>query len=526
MRFLRTEMLPALGLILLLVYFTTEPHLLAWSIAPPGTVHLGNFRGLNGDEPTYVCWVEQARRGAFLFRNCFTPEPHEPCLVNLLWWITGQICRVFDLSAPVGIELARIGGTLASGLAAWVLIRRLTETSLARLASLAIVLLSGGLGWIPFLRQGDVRIHWLPIDMYIAESTPFASCISYAHFAWAQALLWGGFAAMARALAEARMRSAICAALLFFCLGWFHPYDLLTALAVAGGYGICRQAWRPHLRGPWAVILVGILIPLVVQTVLFSLVPILRAWREQNILSPPHPTTLLMGWGVIVPLALTALIRPRTRLLRDRALLWIWAAAGLLLLYLPGIRFNIHLVLGLRLPIAVLAVGGVLALLPADWRVRGLAVTAIWACGAWTCVLWYLSHVELVTRGTLPQFVPSALVQLIREAENVIPPQAVTLVDDSVAGLVPALALRPVVWGHNHLTVRQEERLALVRAVFDRRAALPPAVAETLRNLGVRFVLCRNAKQVEGVQRIGWRLRRILNHGPFALFAVEDHLLP
>jgi hypothetical protein len=210
-----------------LAVVTTAPYVQAWRSPPPGTGFTGAFF-YRDDFYQYASFAEQARHGAFLFRNKFDTRPHDPFVVNLEWWAAGVVGRL--LGGPVAgwhaLRLVALLG-LVAGMA-----RLLAQTGLVGLRhrwALALVLTGGGLGW---LRLWTGNPGWQVPDIAMGFY-PFHQSLTNAHFVVGTALLvWSViFLLEARAGRSAGWRWVITASVLGLC----RPYDFVTFTLVAGG---------------------------------------------------------------------------------------------------------------------------------------------------------------------------------------------------------------------------------------------------------------------------------------------------
>lgn len=89
--------------------------------------------------------------------------------------------------------------------------------------------------------------------------------------------------------------------------------------------------------------------------------PVGRAWAERGEMLSPPPLDYLLGFGIIVPLAIAGAygwLRDEQRA-PERLLMIVWAVLGSLALYsAPLYPFERRCVEGLHLPLAVLAAAG------------------------------------------------------------------------------------------------------------------------------------------------------------------------
>jgi asparagine N-glycosylation enzyme membrane subunit Stt3 len=87
-----------------------------------------------------------------------------------------------------------------------------------------------------------------------------------------------------------------------------------------------------------------------------------RGWFEQNINPSPTPVSLLLGFGLLVPLAIVGSVRfARSKPVIVFLLTWIVTVT--VIIYIPGLSIQRRLLSGIHIPIAVLATFGLSYLL-------------------------------------------------------------------------------------------------------------------------------------------------------------------
>ena len=97
---------------LLLAAVTTLPYARAALEPPAGHRFLGVFFQVE-DIHNYFGYVQQASEGAFLFRNKLVLDPHPGALINVEWWITGQISGVLGGRHALAFRILGLLATLA-----------------------------------------------------------------------------------------------------------------------------------------------------------------------------------------------------------------------------------------------------------------------------------------------------------------------------------------------------------------------------------------------------------------------------
>jgi len=363
----------ALLVFLLLAAVSVSLLLRAWLAPPRGTVFVGTFYYVD-DFYNYLSYVEQAERGALVFRNKLADPSLPPSLVNLEWLTVGWLSTLLGGSPLLAY---RLFGVLALAALVFGIERWLTRSGLPperRLEGLLLVGTGGGLGGL-LLALGR-----LPAERALAVLTgafPFVETIANPHFVAGTALLLAALGAYATG------RGATAAAL-GTVLGLVRPYD---AALLAGIEGVAVLLTNPARAWPRRLLPVAALLPVLAYNVwLFLASPGFSAFSSPRYASlAPSPADLALALGPAALLALTAVRWRGGDGAGHRLRLALWATLALLVVLLRPVSFSLQLVVGIGVPLLVLGAVG-LARLPRgalEAAVPLMASTA--AVVAWLC---------------------------------------------------------------------------------------------------------------------------------------------
>ena len=298
-----------------------------WSVPRDGVFPFILFN--SDDQGVYYAWMRQAHDGQVLFRNLFTTEPQRGAFFHAYFLLLlGWLSRVPGIDIPIAYHLGR----LLCGVIALVLVYRLacffTESVFARRCALWNVALSGGVGWLLWADQTHPS---QPVDVWQPEALTFPSLYTNSLFCVSLALMLGVVVCLLLAETDARrgVRWAIAAGLCGLALGNVHSYDVIHLTV----------AWVAYLLGRWAVerrfpahsLRMALLAALVASPSvaymawLYLAEPVFKK-RADTATWSPVPTTYLLGYGVLIPLAL---LGGRELLARGRTgpRFWPWASA-------------------------------------------------------------------------------------------------------------------------------------------------------------------------------------------------------
>jgi hypothetical protein len=358
---------------LLLAAVSVSLALRAWLAPPKGTVFVGTFYYVD-DFYNYLSYVEQAERGAFVFRNKLADPSLPPSLVNLEWLAVGWLAALLGGSPLVAY---RLFGLLALVALVFGIERWLTRSGLPpekRLAALLLVCTGGGLGGLLF------GLGRLPGERALDLRTgafPFVEAIANPHFVAGTALVLaalGAFAAGRRATG----------AVLGTVLGLVRPYD---AALLAGIESLAVLLTAPAREWPRRLLPVAALLPVLAYNGwLFLAGPGFSVFSSPRYASlAPRPADLALALGPAALLAVSSIRWRRGDGAEHRLRLALWATLALLVVLLRPVSFSLQLVVGVGVPLLVLAAVG-LARLPRavlETAVPLMASTA--AVATWLC---------------------------------------------------------------------------------------------------------------------------------------------
>jgi len=514
----RQEWLFVIVTALVVLAVTTLPYLYAYWSAPPDKQFMGVIYNVP-DHMQYFSWFREFGESN-LAANKLTPEPNEPIFFNLLWW-----------------GMARIGGALGIGYAGmyqilrWVatilfllLVYRMLSWSFAdrlrRTTAFLLILFGAGFGWVLIVMKYTVtngELIW-PLDVYVAEPNTFLSILGSPHFV-AAALYMFVFDLVLRGQARNQWRYAIYAGLFALFMGWQHAYDLLIVYGVLGAYGVL--VWIRDRKLPMYLLGSGLIIGVIsVWPALYSVwltshdplwEQVLAQFANAGVYSPPlYRLPVLLGLPFL--LALYAAIRQnpfRLREVSNNDLFvrgWFWIS--FVLIYLP-VDYQIHMLNGWQVPIAILATQGIFAyVVPALARwfapdktpTRRLAITAVAAIIAFSA----LTNVYLfgwrffdLSRYDYPYYLYRDEIAALRWLEANAAGDAVVLSSQAIGQYVPAETGAHAFLAHWAQTVDYYGKEAAVARFFD--AAMPEQERlQTVAEFGVDYVFLGPAERAIG----------------------------
>ncbi len=370
------------GIVLVL---TTLPVLYAYLTAPAGKTFMGIVFNV-ADHSQYFSWFREFMTQP-LSANKLTPEPNGAIFFNLLWFALARFAVLLGLDLSTGYQVMYQFMRISSTIIFFVLVYRLCSWVFPdvprRRAAFLIAVMASGIGWLLVVMKYTVTNGELinPLDLYVAEGNTLYSALSYPHFIAAAVYIFT-FELVLRGQAKGQYRHAFIAGLFAQFMGWQHAYDLVIIYGVLAAYVVLL--FLRDRRIPWFMVISSIIIGLVsvwpslYSFLLTSLDPI---WKQvlaqfdnaKVFTPPPYRLPVLMGLPLIV--ACFTVIADMVNDQRRRStikhqiaadpisanndlFIKAWFLVSFVLIYLP-VDFQIHMLNGWQVPIAILAAIGI-----------------------------------------------------------------------------------------------------------------------------------------------------------------------
>ena len=457
-----------------LVALATLPYLIARLTTPDELFYTG-FLTNPEDGQTYLAKMRQGSRGAWLFHLPYTPEPHRGEYLFTFYLALGHLARWLRLPLIAVLHGARaLNGFILLMVLYWAVAHFVQDVAQRRFA-FVLTALGSGLGWLAML------LGKMTVDLWVPEGYVFYSMFVNPHFPLALALMllvlvwsvtpWGGRVVRGKRLVGAALAAA--------ALGLVQPLGLLTIGAALLVYtGIL---WIQRRRLPVREVACGMAVaaagaPFVFNAYLASARnPAFAAWSAQNQTPSPPPWDYVIGYGLVLLLAVGgAWVAWRRR--RDSDWLLIaWAASTALLVYLP-FGLQRRLVMGWIVPLGILAALGCFGVR----HRRQTRMRVVWALAGVS----HLFVIVIALVGALTRHEALFLSQEERAAldwlSQAAAPHALVIAAPDTGLYIPAWAGQRVFYGHRFETIHADERRAQVTAFYrdGERALLdqPPAL--------------------------------------------------
>lgn len=199
---------------------------------------------------------------------------------------------------------------------------------------------------------------------------------------------------------------------------------------------------------------------------LIFFVPAISGWNTNNLLQTTNFRNVLVGYGA---LGVFTYFGIRGWWKKNQAATYLigWLGAAIGLMYLPMLRWQAKMIIGLSVPIGLLATAGVQTLWRRTTSRRWKAVLVLGILMAVMTPLIFLSRAtESQTHEARYQYATTDLMAALRWIKTSTPRGRVVLGDIWTGNLVPQLADRATYLGHHHQTIDYQQKLATIRRWF------------------------------------------------------------
>lgn len=457
------------------------PYLAAWRGQPPGFVFSG-FLVNPIDGFSYLAKMRQGAAGEWLFRLPYAAEPGEGAFLFLFYIALGHFQRILGAAPETVYHAVRIAGAAAMLLAAAAFYRTTMGDALPRRWAMGLVAFGAGLGW------AGLTLGRMALDLWVPEAIPFLSAYANPHFPWSAAVM---LFAMTMVTAPALRRSTriVGAALSGVVLALVQPFAVIPVVAIGLVWG-AWMVWSPTADGPakadrrergmaWLAFVAASVPWLAYDWWIARTHPALAAWSAQNLTPSPPLIDVVLGFGLVLALAVAALAMLRPDRTAGGRLLAVWLVVGMLLVFLP-FGLQRRMLLGLFFPMAGLAGLALSALASAGPDRKALALVLFVLCLPTNVVV-----VAATLGGALGQEPEVVMTSAERGAyawiAGNVPEGSLILAGGVTGNRLPAYADVRVRYGHPFETPDAAAELAWVDSVYRSRAPAEDVLTEIRR---------------------------------------------
>ncbi len=319
------------------------------------------------DQDMYFSFIRQAHDGHFIFSNRLTYIPNKPAFINLQFWLVGTLQRFTGLSENGIYYLWRFMGVLLLTIGIFMLARILLPTRRQVLACMALLLFTGGFGFL-FAALNSAHLIGLEaahagiLDMKFGF-LPFQQAMTNPNFSFPHGFILIAYGWFLLGEQTGKTKYYILCGLFFNIIGLIRPYDIMAPYLIFPAYILLTDGFRFRLKELLVRLLpLFMIVPVLGYNVwLFKINDIFKYWSLQglNAGSLPSPILHYLAYGIAGILAIIRVAQikknPFTR--TDRFLL-VWFLVTFVVIqlgkYLPIIGFSPQIGVYLAIPLGLL----------------------------------------------------------------------------------------------------------------------------------------------------------------------------
>jgi len=448
------------------------------------------------DGNSYLAKMYQGWEGNWRFYLPYTAQPGEGAYLFLFYLFLGHLSRITHIPLILVFHMARIVGSFVLLGSIWHYFNVFFQDCQVCRYSFSLAALGSGMGWIL------VPFGVFTADFWVSEAYPFLSAYSNPHFSFGLAVMLLMFASTKGNTPNFSIRKWIKMALMALALGIIAPFGIVVVLVVLNGIYVLQSFqnylddhtisinWlRRAVLGEIMPIVVGGVPILVYDFYVAHTDKVLSSWNAQNLtLSLPLWDTLI-SLSPVLPFSLISFgyifIRNR-EVTAGTYKLVIWAAMGLILMYLP-FSLQRRFMMGLYVPFVGLAVLGLKrAIGNYPDRFRRFIVMLFLLALPTNIVILLVAHHGIQTHDQMI-YLRRDEVDALKWISNNTPSDGLILTSPEMGLFVPAHTGRRVIYGHPFETANAKMEKHAVTRFF--RADLPQSEAKSfLIKRGIDYI--------------------------------------
>ena len=504
---------------------TSVPYLVGFGVQGEGWRFTGFVIGAQ-DGNSYIAKMLSGAAGNWLFKSPYSAEVQKGVVAFLPYLLLGKLTSppAQHEQLVVLYHLFRFLAGVLAILASYDFLSIFTQRKNLRYGGLVMVAVGGGLGWVLVIIQQKGFLGSLPVDFISPESFGFLGLLGFPHLTAARALfLWGFVAYLTK-------NKGWLTGLLWLGMGFFQPMFILIAWCVISLHvlvmlllGRFQLTWtsrigltsREMILSSFQAILVSS--PLVLYTSYSFLTdPYLKGWTAQNILPSPHWIHYLIAYGLVLPFAVTGVIKGLKDHPRIYLLLAVWMMIFPILIYAP-VTTQRRLAEG----IWVALIAGTISYFSTMDRIPRYTILLMFLVIPSSLFL-LIGSISRASSPSWPSFLPAEQVQAYQFLAEEAPTDSLVLSEFKTGNSLPAWAPVRVVLGHGPETVNQSYWQGKVERTLNGVDSVDPCIS-MFQQEGIDYLFWGPN------ERDRWRfepkqsgcLSRMYNSGEYQIYIVE-----
>ena len=476
----------AIGWSIAVLLLSCVPYAIATLLAPEGWQFAGILVNPY-DGHSYLAKMRQGLEGNWLLHLTCTPEPHDGAFIYIFYLALGHLAALTHLPLILIFHLARLVAGFTLLLTAFRFVALVTPHPHEQRLAFVLLFSASGLGWLGAIFNA------FPIDLWVPEAFVPYSLYTNPHFPLAMALMlailqlvvWPQNSGVKKCTGDRCVPRALLAGLAALALALVLPFALLTVWAILAVYLTWLYVTRRRL--PWLQIWPTLGVGLFSAPIIFydywvaTTNPIIAGWTAQNVTPAPTMLNLVLGYGVVGLLAIVGAWiiahqdRQNSKLDGERLVL-LWTITTVVLVYLPFFDLQRRLIIGLHIPLCILAAIGLtrwLASSPLKLNYRRLVTNVVITTGALgTFFVWGIPLIGLLLQPPA-KLQTTALFFLLREEVVVFSWLRENTTQDNIILASPRLGMfvpdqtsARAFYGHPFETIEAEAKKAMLEKFY------------------------------------------------------------
>lgn len=324
--------------VIILVFLITFTHLIGYLLASENYYYVGSQPTRRGDMAGHFSFIIQAKDGKALFKNLYSPGDQQALLFHPLWLMMGLIAKLYNLNIFFIYQLFKVILAVFFCLILRKFLREFFDLN-KDIWLLPFCIFAGG------------------FFTYLIEKDTFLNLYYSPLFILALILLILIYHSVLRYFKTHQNNQLIIIFICTLSLFLIHFYDTIPVLAVVFLWCVyqCLTTKRFKNLKPSLVTCLAVIIGAIYYCYIFFAEESLSSWAINNFTPLPSLYFFIVGYGFLIPLVIIGIINKR----KEKPYLYLifWCLASLFIILSP-IPFNRRFVLGLSIPLTILAYWG------------------------------------------------------------------------------------------------------------------------------------------------------------------------
>jgi hypothetical protein len=459
------------------------------------------------DGATYLSKIREGMTGSWLYTFQFTTEANQGAVIHEFYLFLGHLARLMGFSQLQVFHISRLVTSILMFLSFYHLGAVIWPRVRPRRLFFGLLAIGSGLGWLALIALGS-DVGTVATDIWMPETIPLYAAFTNPHFPLTIAFITliasifivafrPGFNEQPTA-----SNGGLMLILLVIGLAIVQPQGLVGILA-----GLCvyimilvvRMRRIPAIEAAWTVIAILPALPFAVYYLAaVRQDPAMLVWNSQNITASPPIWAYLIGFGLILLVAIPGIWRGIRHFERDGdRFMVVWLIVNAIILYLP---FNLQrrAAIGLIIPVVYFAVRALedYWFPQLSYNLRRLLMLALFVFVVPSNILVMAIHMSGIanakngqdanTRNRQENFIllDNDHVAAIFWLKDHALPNEIVLAESDVSLWIPANTDLRVVYGHPYETLYAETKKADVKEWFAGNKC-----QEVISTYGVNYVV-------------------------------------